>query len=271
MRLRVAIFFLLCLSVYRAAVFAQQPPNQLPKSILRTLFQSLGWVQPVGSAPLSVLATGALTYYDPDGAASSTVGVTIKCSGSSQYRIDVSEAGGTQSTIVNGLSAVHIAADGKIQKLPASTAVSMQSPMFPFLDDALNPDNPDSLVEDSGLQDAPVGIAQRLHVTIPASTEFKAGLKSRAYEKTVWFSSDGTPARIDFFRVGADNHYARVPFSLLLSDYRQVAGIAVAFRQEEQLDGKTITVLTLQSVRIGASSGVSPSDFQSPVVAGGTR
>jgi len=148
----------------------------------------------------------------------------------------------------------------------------MKSPMFPFLDDALNPDNPENVVEDTGLQDVPTGITRRLHVTIPPSTDFKAGLKSRASEKTLWFSPDGTPARIDFYRLAADNHYARVPFSLLLSDYRQVRGLAIAFRQEELLDGKTISVLTLQTVLVGTGSGVTDSDFQAPqAVAGSAR
>jgi hypothetical protein len=245
--------------------------NQLPKERLRAVFQSLGWAQLAASGPIGVLANGTLTYYDPDGSASTVANVTIKCRGSLQYRIDVNEVSETHSTIVNGLGGVHIGADGKAHRLPASTAVSMQSPMFPFLSEALNPDSAESVVEDMGTQGVPAGAAQGLHVTIPPSAGFEAGLRSRSSEKTLWLSGDGTPTRIDFFRVAADNHYAKVPFSLLLSDYRKVAGAAVAFRQEEQLNGRTMYVLTLQDVRIGVSSGVTPSDFQAPAVVGSVR
>ena len=247
-------------------------PSPMPKERLRSAFQSLGWLQSPGEGPVHIRAEGTLTYYGPDGKPGASVAVTMRCIGSQQYRIDVDGPAGAHSTIVNGLGAVHIGADGKAVKLPASTAVSMQSPTFPFLQEALNPDHTQSVVEDLGVQDAPAGIEQRLRVTLPASDDFEPALRSRAAEKTLWLSADGTPARIDFFRVGADNHYARVLFSLLMSDYRRVAGYAIAFRQEEQIDGATMTVLTLQDVRIGTASGVTDADFQFPAdVTGGVR
>lgn len=266
-------FLLLCLATaISQPQVTGQTPSQLPKQQLSSAFQSLGWGRQIGSGPISLLATGTLTYYRPDGKPDATVPVAIRCVGSQQYRIDVNDPAGAHTTIATGLGAVHIGADGKATKLPASTAISMKPPMFPFLDDSLNPDNPQIMVEDTGLQDAPIGVAQRLRVTLPSSADFEQGLRSRASETTLWFSTDGTPVRIDFFRVAADNHYARVQFSLLLSDYHQVAGLAVAFRQEEQVDGHTISLLTLQEVRLGADSGVTAADFQFPaVVAGGAR
>jgi hypothetical protein len=173
---------------------------------------------------------------------------------------------------VNGLGGRFTSADGKTQKLNASTAFSIQPPAFPFLLDELNPNNPLTMIEDDGITGAPQGVVRRLHITVPGSSDFLAGLKSRASEKTVWLQADGSPARIDFFRVAGDNHYARLPFTLLLSDYRKVSGIAVAFQQAEQLDGQTIRLLVLQSVLIGPEAGIGAADFTvSATPAGGAQ
>jgi hypothetical protein len=259
-----AIVSLTC--VVTATISGQAVDRGQPaKASLNSSFQTLGWFNPATPGPIDVLAVGTLTYYSADdGSVASTVAVTIKCRGSQHYRIDVNDPNGAHSTVVNGLGGAFIKSDGTQRPLTASSAISIQGPVFPFLLDELNPANPQTFVEDIGLNGAPAGIAQRLHISLPASTEFLAGLRSRASEKTVWLSSNGTPARIDFFRVAGDNHYVRVPFTLLLSDYRQVSGLLVPFQLTELLDGNKMTSLTFQTVTIGAAAGIVGTEFTVP-------
>lgn len=241
---------------------------------LSSSFQPLGWFTSPTQVPVDVVATGTLTYYSPDGSPSTTVPVTIKYRGSQHYRIDVSDPNGSRSTIVNGLGGTIKRSDGKSQVLTASAAFSMQPPIFPFLLEELNPANPATTIQDLGLANVPAGIAQRLRISLPNAPDFVNGLRGRAAEKTLWLAANGTPARIDFFRVASDNHYARVQFSLLLSDYRKVGGVLVAFQQLEQLEGQNLKLLSLQTVVIGPAAGITDSDFAvvpSSTVAGGTQ
>jgi len=270
---RALLFVTLVVSFAVAACGQTTTQNPLPKSSLSSTFQTLGWFNPATPGPIDVLAVGTLTYYSPDGSTSSSVPVTIKCRGNQHFRIDVNDPSGAHTTIVNGLGGTFKTADGKAHGLSASASIGVPSPIFPFLLDELDPANPKTTVEDLGIANAPPGIGQRLRVTLPTASDFVAGLKSRASEKTLWFAADGTPARIDFFRVASDNHFARVPFSLVLSDYRKVGGITVAFQQLEQLDGKSMKLLTLQSVVIGPSAGISDGDFTvtTSTVAGGAQ
>lgn len=243
-------------------LFGQTANSQALKLSLSTSFHSLGWFQPATPNPIDVLAVGVLTYYAPDGSASVTAPVTIRCRGSQHYRIDVNDPNGFHSTVINGLGGAFMMPGGKVRTLTASAAASLKTPSFPFLLDELNPANTETTIEGDGFSNSSLGIVQQVHITTPESDEFAAGLKHRIMEKTVWLSSSGAPIRIDFFRAASDNHYARVPFTLLLADYRNISGISVPFQQSELLDGRTMKVLTLQSVTIGAAAGISDSDFK---------
>lgn len=268
------VLFTAAQGLAQAPVRAGVASDVIARSKFRSASQALGWTKSPNAPVLDLLATGTLTHYHPDGSTSSPVPVVIKFRGSQHYRIDVSEPAGTRSTIVNGLGGASISSDGKTRILSASAAISVQAPIFPFILDELNPDNPQTLIEDIGvLAGTQSGAAQRLHVRTQDSPGFVGGLRSRSSEKTLWLSASGAPERIDFFRLAGDNHYARVPFTLLLADYRQVSGVAVPFEQTEQLDGQTIQVLTLQSVSLGPSAGIADSDFAVPsgAISGGLK
>ena len=239
---------------------------------LRLAFGKLGWLRTPGAPLPGLAAIGTLTYYAPDRSVAGSATVVIKCRGSRQYRIDVTDATGTATTIVNDTGGIHTGPDGKSNKLPASSAVSMRSPWFPFLLDALNLDDPGTVVSGSGPLLAS-GLSQQIRAGTAAGQDVMSALRARASNLTISFDANEMPARIDFVRVAADNHYVTVPFSLLLSDYRSVGNIAVAFRQEEQLDEKTMSVLTLESVVIGPTANVGDADFKvsTATVTGGAQ
>jgi hypothetical protein len=241
------------------------------KASFGAVLQSLGWNTVPNTPPTLLSATGTLTRYAPDGSVFAQTKVTIKCNGNHQFRMDASDAFGSSSAIVNDLGGQLILPDGKRARLSASTAASMRPPWFPFLADAINLNDTHTVITGSGVALAS-GVPQQIHARLNADTDAVSRLRSRASDLTLHLGNDGAPIQIDFVRVAADNHYATIKFSLLLSDYQQIGTTKVAFRQEEQLGGKTTQVLVLESVQIGASSGVSPSDFKVQVpVSGGAQ
>src|SRR5512135_3089107 len=76
-------------------------PDDLSKNRLRLLLQSLGWQRSPNAPVLDVAATGSIAYYGQDGSVSSTVRVAIKYRGAKHFRIDVTTASGTATTIAN--------------------------------------------------------------------------------------------------------------------------------------------------------------------------
>jgi len=228
----------------------------------------LGWTQVLNAPPLDVRAVGTLTHYSPDGISYPPVNFTVKCRGSKQYRLDIQTAKGMTTTIVNDIGGAFIATDGGVRTLSSSSAVSIRPPIFPFLLDALNLNDTRTHVSDSGPL-LPSGLRQQVRARLDLGPDVMSQLRGRASDTVLWLGADNRPMRIDFVRVAADNHYVTVPFSLLVSDYRVVNGIAIAFRQEEQLQGRTVKVMTFQTVQLGPSAAVSDSDFRVPSAAPG--
>ncbi len=181
---------------------------------------------------------------------------------------DIQTAKGMTTTIVNDIGGAFIATDGGVRTLSSSSAVSIRPPIFPFLLDALNLNDTRTHVSDSGPL-LPSGLRQQVRARLDLGPDVMSQLRGRASDTVLWLGADNRPMRIDFVRVAADNHYVTVPFSLLVSDYRVVNGIAIAFRQEEQLQGRTVKVMTFQTVQLGPSAAVSDSDFRVPSAAPG--
>jgi hypothetical protein len=150
------------------------------------------------------------------------------------------DSGATASTIVNGLAGIILFADGTKHRLPPPVAISMQSPIFPFLSDLAKTADLDMDVQDLGA-DTIDGIPCRgISIGRHAKSDDKlAQFRDLAAPLKIWLSQkSGLPVRIDFIRLADDNPYLRMHFSRSFSDYRVVNGVAIAFTQEERFEGQ---------------------------------
>jgi hypothetical protein len=253
------IAFLLCPSTLASAQNSPVQNSPVAKGQLLAAFQTLGWSMGSNSR-LDLFAAGMLSFVDEYGTSSPPFNVRIKYRGPKHYRMDIDGPSGTRSVIVNDIGGVMISEDGKGYLLSASAAIGLKPPIFPFLHAPFEPTSLKTDVEDTSSLGISKGATQRLRVMQHGGSNFESNFRSRASEATLWLGADhATPIRIDYYRLAADNHYSRTQFTLLLSDYRRVGGIAVPFRVEEQVDGKSISIITFQDVRLG--SGVQDSDF----------
>src|SRR5262249_31767304 len=87
---------------------------------------------------------------------------------------------------------------------------------------------------------------------------------------TLWISTTrSVPIRADYYRVAADNHTATLRETAVFSDYRNVDGVAVPFRQEISIEGQLM--YTYQFTAIEFNHGLSDADFNVAGILGGAR
>jgi hypothetical protein len=87
---------------------------------------------------------------------------------------------------------------------------------------------------------------------------------------TLWISTThALPIRADYYRAAVDNHTATLRETAVFSDYRNVNGVAVPFRQDISIEGQL--TYTYQFTTIELNHGLSDIDFNVAAVLGGAR
>jgi hypothetical protein len=236
------------------------PPLQRDPQAMAVLAQmaaATGWR--ASSVPADVVATGTVTRFQGD--AEQTVPFTVKQRGASQQRLQFQEPDGLVTTVVNGLAASVLPAQGRPRRLPAQSALSMESRFFPFFSDILKLLDADVSVVDLGsgtIEGVPChGVQIARH---PAGKDSLSHIRELASPLKVWISqSTFLPVQIEYVRLAVDNQHVVMHFSRAFSDYRVVNGIAVAFQQVERFEGQLMYRFQLTNVQLNA--GLTDVDF----------
>lgn len=252
---------LLLVSIFSVSIqaAAQQPPQRDPQAmaVLAQMVAATGWR--TGSVPVDVVATGTVTRFHEE--AEQTVPITVKQRGANQQRLQLQEPDGLVTTVINGLAASVLPAQGSPRRLPAQSALSMESRFFPFFSDILKLLDADVSVVDLGsrtIEGVPChGVQIARH---PAGKDPLSHIRELASPLKVWISqSTFLPVQIEYVRLAVDNQHVVMHFSRTFSDYRAVNGIAVAFQQEERFEGQLMYRFQLTTVQLNA--GLTDGDF----------
>jgi hypothetical protein len=268
--LAVIPFLFACLASSLSQVVFPSPKAAVPPkrdataiAVISGLSSSNGWHK--ANLPADVVITGTVIRYMGDTTPSADF--TIKLRGADQYRY---EEGGFVAT-TNGAAGVISRPDGKKVRISAQSAVSMRGMIFPALTSLADWDDPNVEVASLGAkhikdQDS-VGVHVERHF---ADDDSNGKLKQLAAPLDIWLSSsDGSVVRIDYARVGDRNHYVRLKESVYYSDFRNVRGISVPFKQDIYIDGEHIKTMQFNSVTF--NNGLSDIDFDIKADQGGAK
>ncbi len=247
---------------------APQTPSPTPSPLQRDpqalmalgqMVAAAGWT--ASTVPATIVASGTLTR--PGAGQQAPASFIIKQRGPAQHRMDLQDSGTTSTTVVNGLAGAIRLPDGTKQRLPGHGALSIQSPVFPFLSDLVNTADLSVAIQDLGTKivdgTSCHGVAIMRHAS---SADSFAQFRDLASPLKVWVSlQSALPVRIDFIRLADDNPYLAMNFSRTFSDYRLVNGIAVPFQQSESFEGQLMYQIQFTAVQFNVT--LTDTDFNS--------
>jgi hypothetical protein len=245
-----------------ASTATQPVPQPLPSeksaevvSRVQALFAATGWSR--ATSPADLVLSGTLTRHFPDGDVSSPF--QMKLRGESQF--DFVE-GGTH-VVVNGAAGSVQDGSGKKRRMPAQSALSGGTWVLAASSLLLDWNLPTVDVQVTGRKSIAgedcVGLAFTRKPQ-PAAGDAFAGLRRRDMPLTIWVSAtSGLPLQADYSRIAADNHTAKLHESAQFSDYRNVNGVLLPFRQEILIEGQRTYTYDFTSVQV--NQGLTDADF----------
>jgi hypothetical protein len=234
-------------------------------SILSQMFQATGWGRQAGLK--DAVLSGTLTRHFPDG--DQTASFTMKLRGDDQYKYV--EDGRTR-LVAHGAAGAVIDPDGKSHKIPAQSALTARTLILPMTGALMDWNAAEvdvALIGDSSINSEDcvgVQLTPRYH----DDADRFAATRKKAAPLTLWISSErGLVVRADYNRLAADNHTAALPETAFFSDYRNVHGVPIPFREDISL-GKQ-QMYTYQFSEVEFNQGLADSDFNIAAILGGAQ
>ncbi|MGH9531090.1 MAG: hypothetical protein ACRD2Q_01775 [Terriglobales bacterium] len=210
---------------------------------------------------LDSVSTGTLLI---GGSSPAAFPITIKTKGTRKVRSELERPNGKGVRILNDGRAAIVRADGKIRRLSRVNTVAERVTHIPLL--SLLAEFQDADVEVKAdaatMSDArPVAVVTLSLVAVDKNDPVE---NPREVTLTTFLidASTGFVAEVRYTSHAENNPLDKRPVVIRYSDYRQVSGIWVPFRQTTYLDGKLESELVLGSVSFGV--GLSDSEFELP-------
>lgn len=247
-----------------ASSHAQHDPRAV--SVLTQMAHVTGWVRQAGIT--DAVLSGTLTRHFPDG--DQTASFTMKVRGNDQY--DYLEDGIVR-LIANGPAGAVVDRESKIRRIPPQSALSGRVLILPLsatlLDWSADDVDVDLVGDSSVSSEACVGVQlERKHAD--DKTDPLVATRRNAAPLTLWISKGrGLVLRADYNLVAADNHTATLRQTATFSDYRNVRGVPMPFRQDISIGGQPI--YTYQFSDVEFNRGLTDTDFNVAQVLGGAQ
>jgi hypothetical protein len=237
----------------------QRDPQAM--SVLTQMLTASGWV--TASLPTDATASGTVTR--ASGTTSQSAAVTMKIKGPRIFRVDVQDATGPITTIINGDTGAVTRTAGTFF-LPTHSAISQRAWAFPFFSDLCALSDASIGLQYAGTETLNGNLAHRVEIIRSfSSSDPMSGLRSQVAHLTVWISaSTWLPMQVQFIRVSEDNPTAMRPLIRTFSDYRVVSGLSIPFHQEQYAAGQLLQTVQLTSMTF--NTGIAASDFTLPPV-----
>ena len=235
-------------------------------SALTQMVRVTGWARQA-SIRDGVLS-GTLTRHFSDG--DQTASFTMKVRGNDQY--DYVEDG-TVRFMANGAAGAVVDREGKVRRIPPQSALSGRALILPLSATLLDWSADDVevvLVGDSSVNsEACVGVQlERKHPD--SKNDPLAATRRSAAPLTLWISkSRGLVIRADYNLVAADNHGVTLRQTVTFSDYRNVRGLPMPFRQDISIGAQPIYTYQFSDVQF--NQGLNDLDFNVTQVLGGAQ
>jgi outer membrane lipoprotein-sorting protein len=267
--MRLLLFvLLLTVSTSLATPTPQQQQIQKDPTAVTVLIQMnavTGWIR--AARPMDINATGNLTRYSGD--QKITTSVRFKTRTAGQFRMELQNAGKTQTKIVNGPAAADLLDTGQVRRLPPHIALSTRPVMFPFLLALGDFDQSDVSVRYLGTEDVAGQLAHKVEIRLePSGDDAAADTIRRSSPLIVWISTTNyLPLQVDYIRLADTNRRAELHFVRRFADYRRVDGILIPYMQQEFVEGELRYSLQLSDVQFNV--GLRDSDFVVPAQQGG--
>ncbi len=260
MRLRVAVSFLLCLSICQVPLSSQQAalsaasvaPAQDPQA-MAALTQSLQTMAAIASPTRATLAQGTITY--PDG---SQKPVSMKTLGTNYIRNDVGigdfsfvSAAGDGFLLLNGKRNAlrpYVTQYKRCEHLPALTL------MFELQNTLLQ-------AKYVGIESVSGQPAFHIRLSMAAADEAPADVQDLISEFHVWIDqASSLVVKTRSFDFSPEALQNRSPVDTYYSDYRQQDGAQVPFHMIRYVDSQMDSEIVFSSISLNAA--VSTADFR---------
>jgi hypothetical protein len=234
-------------------------------NVLAQAIHATGWRREASLH--DAVLTGTITRHFPDASASTTPFV-MKLRGDAQY--DYVESGSAH-VVIKGTAGAIVGADGVARRMPAQSALSGQVLILPMSGTLLDWNAADidvTMVGQTSINGEDcVGVQlERKH---PDSDPLAATHRNAA-PLTLWVSlARSLPIRADYNRLAVDNHTAKLQETAVFSDYRNVSGVVLPFRQEISFAGQLTYTYQFSDARF--NTGLTDADFNVAAVAGGAQ
>jgi hypothetical protein len=207
------------------------------------------------------LSTGTLTIATTS---PKSLPVVLKTKGTDRIRIELQMPAGPQIRITNAGQAVIKKPDGNIKRLILNNTISERVrhiPAFSLLAELMS-----SAVEISGLEYKIVNgqAATVIPLCLPTSSDPNQAKQFCSMTKTKFFvdQETGMVSKMEYTNFTEEDGGSGAKVEIFYSDYRQVSGVAIPFRQDTYINGQLRSLLILDSVTF--NSGLADSDFALP-------
>ncbi len=210
---------------------------------------------------LDSVSTGTLVIGGPTPAA---FPITIKTKGTRKLRSELERPNGKGVRILNEGKAANIRADGRVRHLIRENTLAERISHIPLL--SLLAEYQDAAVEVK--LEAPVLVDGKPAAVVAlsiVSVDLNNSVENpREATRTTFVVDAGTGfiAEVRYTSHAENDSTHTRPVVIRYSDYRQVSGLWVPFRQTTYLDGRLESELVLSSVAFGV--GLSDSEFELP-------
>jgi hypothetical protein len=230
-------------------------------SVVSQMIAATNWGP--GALPQDAVASGIVTRFQDEKQDAATV--TWRFKGSDVARVDVQDADGPTTIIVNNGRAA-ILRSSKTRFLPFHAALAMQPLTIPFFSDLFDFSGTNLSFLSAGIENVAGQPANRIEVdSIPDIKDPLSDIRRTVRHLTLWVSlSTSLPVQIQYARISDDNPTAIRLRTRMFSDYRIVGGFAVPFHQEESASGRAL--YTIQLTAVNLNNGLSDNDFALPTV-----
>ena len=211
-----------------------------------------------GMANSACTLSGQLTIADQSG---QSFPIVLKNSGSRKMRIELSMPKGQNVMVVNDGVGTITAPGGGVRRLTGNNTAFRRAFHIPALSALAEYQSPNTKLEYRGAGSGSVDqIAITLAPSAQAGENFLASMSQTSFDVD---RSTGFIAGMQFAHVAENDSEAKRSINVKFSDYQQINGLAIPFRQETYADGNLESTLVLQSA--DCTSPISDSEFTLPI------